>query len=506
MAGISTYSATNDKKSDSKPVPSTSQFEGYVKGYEKVTINEAKRVDAKLTVDTREIGEGTYLFGNSIANLSNTSEYDTDTFKYGSRKKDAYDDPTYLGFELYFDDTDEKSPFFAASNTNANKVMNFLNKYSAIPEIKDRIPLLLEFNQTLFSIFNSVLDENSNRRTSKNYYIQSIKGTDAVVNKKIINYPEDKITITLSEDVTMTAQYLAELYNNLVYSYKSNRCMIPSNLLMFDLHIKVNDMRKFRSGTVYNTMAANKTNIPRKLEQRSSYVIYTLHDCTFDFFDSKNSTDELVVGGFGASAASTPATLSFDIRFKSVSKIIEPVLKQGALSIFNKEKVLHGKSEEVDYRFFKTTKIGDDLYRFDKQILEKYLNPVAYGMSTLDKKSELKKKKGFDKYLDKAKGAIKHVVDETKDTIIRNIKEKRDELINRLISQIKDKTSIMKVKDLGNVYDGDNRVSGTELKKFGNKLKNDIIRNIESDRKAMITQGSSAMTNYIANFDKKIGF
>lgn len=59
---------------------------------------------------------------------------------------------------------------------------------------------------------------------------------------------------------------------------------------------------------------------------------------------------------------------------------------------------------------------------------------------------------------------------------------------------------------MGNVYDGDNRPRGTEIQKLGNKIFGDVIRNLEGDRKQLITKGKSAMTDYIVKFDKKIGF
>ncbi len=49
----------------------------------------------------------------------------------------------------------------------------------------------------------------------------------------MIKYNEDKITITMNEDVSMIAWYLSELYNNISYSYRNQRFMFPENLLRF---------------------------------------------------------------------------------------------------------------------------------------------------------------------------------------------------------------------------------------------------------------------------------
>lgn len=495
-----------------RPVPEIGNDTGYIKGYEKVNKNEEKRLEHGLNVDARIVGNDTYLHSGGILGVESNQynpEYDMDNFKYEFKFHSDHEDPALLGFEIYIDDTTSSSPFWA--NNNENKVMKFLVNYKNIEELNQRTAIFTEFRTRFFEIFNSILSENvggSNKYSSKNYYITSIKGTDAVVNKKIINYPEDKITITLNEDITMTAQYLAELYNTLIYSYKSNRYMIPESLFRFDMYIKVNDMRSFRTGDNFiKSKAVGMDNIPRTLDKKKSYIIYTLHDCNLNFFDSKNSPDEMVVGGVGAGANSTSASLSFDVKFKSVSKHIEPILKNGAYSIFNKPNLVFSvNSGDVDDNYFKMVKNGDELSVYNSQELYKYQYPIKTGTSSLDKKSEIKKKKGYEKYLDKAKGAIKHVASETVETVKQNLKEKRDELINRLVSQIKDKTTIQRNTDMGNVYDGDNRPRGTEIQKLGNKIFGDVIRNLEGDRKQLITKGKSAMTDYIVKFDKKIGF
>lgn len=492
------------KYSDSRPVPKKSKNEGYIKGYENVTALERKKLALGLSIDNREIGNNTYIPDKPYT-IQKTAEYDTDNFKYGLYDQIDYEDPTILGFELYIDDINDGSPF--NGNYEKNTLLNFLTKYKDIPEISKRIDLFKEFRFRFFEIFNSMSNDASSRKYSKNYYIQSITGVNNVM-KKIVDYPNDKISITLSEDVSMTAQYLSELYNNLIYSYKSNRYMIPEHLLRFDLHIKVNDMRKFRTGSNFKrNEAISLENIPRTLDNKNSFIVYVLHDCNLDFSNSKNTGDEITVGGLGTGSPSTFSTLSFDIKFKSVSRKIEPILKSGGWALYNKNTYLYGKYKDfVDDIYFKLNKIDGDLNKWNEMELFKYVNMPDYGGSAIDKASAVKKKKGFEKYVDIAKNKVKEIAKETKEIVIRNLKEKRDELINRLISQIKDKTTLRKLKDMGNVYDGSNRESGTEFKKLGSKIFGDVVKNLEGDRKQIITKGKSAMTSYISGFDKKIGF
>lgn len=501
-----TFGTPNAKYSDGRPTPKNSSDTGYIKGYEQVNKNEEKRIELNLPIDTREIGDGTY----NTSRFQNTSEYDMDNFKYGLESNSVsqfnFEDPTYLGFEIYIDDSNEGSPFFPADAQN--KVIRFLNRYSDIYEIGSRIELFYEFRDRFFNIFNGLSSFNNVVIKNKNYYITSIKGTN-LFNKKLINYPEDKITITLNEDVSMAMQYLSELYNNLIYSYKSNRYMIPEHLLRFDMHIKISEIRTFRipNPDYRQNDGVSVNNIPHILDKRKSSIIYVLHDCNMNFFESKNSDDELIIGGFGVNGVSTPATLSFDVIFKSVSKRIEPILIDKGISIYNKVAGLYNSVDSHnDDLYNQNRKTDNDLDKWNEKDMYKYTPQNAeYSTSTNDYRNSLRLLNMGD-LINDATGTIKKGANELtkqiKDTIVRNLKEKRNDLINRFVSQVDKATSLKNLKDLGNVYEGDFRVSQS----LGSKIKRDIINDLEHTRKELITEGKSAITDYILKFDKKIKF
>jgi hypothetical protein len=498
------FGTPNVKYSDGRPVPKSSNDTGYIKGYEKVNKNEEKFVELNLPVETREIGENTY----NTTRFQNTSEYDMDNFKYGldsnSVSQFNFEDPTYLGFEIYIDDSNESSPFYPADAQN--KVIKFLNRYSDIYEIGSRLDLFYEFRDRFFNIFNGLSSYNNVVIKNKNYYITSIKGTN-LFNKKLINYPEDKITITLNEDVSMTMQYLSELYNNLIYSYKSNRYMIPEHLLRFDMHIKISEIRTFRipNPDYRQNDGVSVSNIPHILDKRKSTIIYVLHDCNMNFFESKNSEDELTIGGFNANSLSTPATLSFDVIFKSVSKRIEPILIDKGFSIYNKESGLYNnQNQSNDDLYNQNRKSDNDLDKWNEKNIYKYTpENKEFSTSTIDHRNSLRLLNVGD-IVDDAKRSIKkgamELTKQIKDTIVRNLKEKRNDLINRFISQVDKATSLRNINDLGNVYDGDSHVSQSILQ----KMKRDIINDLEHTRKELITEGKLAITEYILNFDKKL--
>lgn len=496
-------SQTNNtnKLSDGRHVPGTSKYTGYITGYDEYNANEKKLIEAGLDVESREIGDDTYNHTRS----QSTPDYDTDNFKYGLDFKSNlfdYDDPALLGFELFFDDLNNTSPF--NTDLTTNKVINFINNYGNIYDLAIRGDLYLEFQKRFFEIFNSLSEQGNNKKKSKNYYITEIKGTD-LLNKRIVKYPDDKITITMNEDVSMSAQYLAELYNNIYYSYRNNRVMIPDHLLRFDLYIKVYDIRKFR------TYGSGSTETPSKLESKKSVIVYVLHDCNFNFFESKNTEDNINVGGFGASLNTNPAVMSFDIHYKSISKIIEPILKSNSLSIYNNDYDLYEAKKANDDLYFKNEKSDDDLNKWNNSINYKYNNiEKKYGNSSNNVKSALNLT-GNGSLINDITGVVsknvKQLVSNIKSTIISNLKDKRRELLNRFISQIDKKTSLNNLgtlHKLGNVYKGDNKVTGTELEKLSNKIQNDVIRDLNNTRKGIIQGTKSSLSDYIANFDKKL--
>jgi hypothetical protein len=231
-------------------------------------------------------------------------------YSTSERNSDSLEDPTFLIFDLQMDYGD--SPLF-------NSVTNFFDEYSEyMEELDERLPLYNEFLSILSKIFPGDLNEQSG---SKRHYINSISGMDNLF-KKIVNYPEDTLTFTLSEDVTLLSQYLSELYSNLVYSYDSHRYMIPDNLLRFNLTIFFRDVREMKS-VIFNQ---NGEYVKDQINDNMSKFAYVLHDCQFDFFNSRSFGSDMTVSGFEGGASTTPNTLSFNINYKSYSKIMMPQL------------------------------------------------------------------------------------------------------------------------------------------------------------------------------------
>jgi hypothetical protein len=498
--------SADSKVSDNRHGPKRELNTGYIAGYEELNILEEKRTSVGLEIPIREIGE-TYDY---IRNQQQ-SDYDMDSFKYGLEKSEyEHEDPTLLGFELYFDDTDASSPFYYG---NENKVMRFLTLYQDISDIAKRIDLFNEFRSEFFKLFNPLSVEQKTPYSRKNFYISSISGMDNLV-KKIIKYPEDKIVITLSEDVSMRVQYLSELYNNLIYCYRNNRYMIPEHLLRFDMHIKINDIRKFKTlNPNYNKgEGISKSNNPYILQDNQSVMVYVLHDCNLNFFNSKNVPNDITVAGFNATMP-VLSSLSFDIIFKSVSKRIEPKLRPNTLSMHNKDRVLYEKDNKNNSQYFQNQKSGQDLADYNMQNLFKYNPPEVekkYAAASLLNKPN---------YIEKS---LNLLVNTVTNTVIRKVKEIRNDLINRFLTQIEQKTLIKKVPDGGNVYNEDDvkarRLAEEQVISFkdgkvsfnanalGASLRNDITNDLNNYSRGVINDGKLSLNDAVFGFDKKIGF
>jgi len=308
--------------------------------YDPYHISDAKAEEFWSTKDVKQDGKA----------VQKTNDEDTNTFKRGlySNKELGgyaqndifwYEDPFIPKFELFFS-TD--SPLFSTSNT-PNSLKYFMNTYSQIDakNYQSRGKIWNEFINIFFKIFNK--DMKSERDPlNKVYYITKIGGLNNL-NKKFIKYgpPDgDKITITINEDVSMIAWYISELYNNLIYSYKNQRYMFPENLLRFDLNIRISELRNFQVPQSNNPSGANTPTNPNYLQNQEikyimspqSEIVYTLHDCNFNFFESKNYDDDMEIGGF-SSPSYAAKNLTFDIYFKSVTRYSEYPLISNSIDI-----------------------------------------------------------------------------------------------------------------------------------------------------------------------------
>lgn len=412
--------------------------------------------------------------GGQIDGEAIQSEYDedTNTFKrglysqYGFRQNDFwYEDPFIPSFELFFD---QNSPFFAGSdnideNSAPNCLKSFIQQYFSVDSIgySTRFDLWNEFKNVFFKIFEKDLRENKNRNlTNKAYYISKIAGLENIKNK-MINYTGnsegDKITITINEDVSMIAWYLSELYNNIIYSYKNQRYMFPENLIRFNMTIKINDVRNFTIPQSNNpsptSTPTNKNNLGGEVKNvisPKSQIVYTLHDCTFDFFKSQNHDSEIAIGGYdGVNYA--PKSLSFDIYYKSVTRWSEfPLLyPNGSMTINPWEPNFYTSGKQEYY---------NDLDRI---------------------KSVPPEKKGFtNQLLGKAAQTVVNQGLNYMDNLEAKLRDVRGSTVNNLLNQFRSSTGLNKIEP-DNVYTPDFN-DRTSLTNFGRSVGAGLLNDLET--------------------------
>lgn len=399
---------------------------------------------------------------------------DTNTFKralYSNNELGGYgqtdfwyEDPFIPTFELFFDD---ESPLFIGGNDDGaesataphNSLKKFIQKYKKIDgnSYSDRYILWQEFNKVFFKIFEKDI-KNADGRNKKNkaYYISKIQGLDNL-NKKIINYGEDKITITLNEDVSMFAWYMAELYNNLTYSYKNQRHVFPENTIRFNMVVKINEMNNYQIPESNNESSefspVDKNYLDNKsiknMISKKSEILYTLYDCTFNFFESRNYTDELEIGGYGAGASTTPQSLSFNIHYKSVTRGSNFPLIDNSLPLNTTDNLIDvsGKQE--------------------------YHNTISYL-----RQSEKPEKKGYlNKLLSKAAQTVTNQGLNYLDNLETKLRETRGSAVNGLLSQFREHTKLNKIEP-DNVYNPDFN-DRTSLENFGKSLGSSLLNDLE---------------------------
>jgi len=398
-------------------------------------------------------------------------DVDTNTFKRslnGNNENFYYEDPLIPSFELSFV---KESPLFSENNTD-NSFNSFINKYNVINsnDYTNRAKLWQEFTTTFFKIFETSLKSNSNRNiSSKSYYVTKIEGINNL-NNKMVKYGEDKITITLNEDVSMIGWYLAEMYNTMIYSYKNKRYMFPDNVLRFNMIIKINDMRNFtipknKSKSSGNTTidSNNINNEIKNIISEKSSIIYTLNDCNFNFFDSKNYGDNIEIGGYGNSVSNTPSTLSFDIYYKSVERASVFPLIENSYNIQPYEDNIVSKVNSND----------------NGNIIDYFSN-----LQGIESNSTIPNKGFFNSLMTKAQTTINTIGSNYVSNLETKLRESRGSVVNGLLNQFTNLTNINKIEP-DNVYNSDfnNR---TSVKNLGKELASGLLTDLIDETKSAL--------------------
>jgi hypothetical protein len=249
-------------------------------------------------------------------------------------------DPVMFGFEIVFDTIG--SPLLNGS------VIDFLNEYTAISELRSRIPVYEDFKHQFIKFFKTAgsvnintdkamlsknktnyanTDANKNselfnargRKPYLNYYLKKVGGLASLIEantpetkKFLVDYRKDIITLGFTEDVSLSVSTLAHLYKLLYWSKPNGKSLIPENLLRFNCDIIVSECRNFNrvrkalSGPNQGNLEIIKDNVSR--------YVYSLKECQFYFNTMPHNADI----DLGTIATYDDYSLQFDYKYSSV--------------------------------------------------------------------------------------------------------------------------------------------------------------------------------------------
>lgn len=527
------FKKKEDTKIDKKPEPTDVQILGYLPsygvqvGYDQMRNPNYNKWEGK-NVFSEKFTEDSIKEGMPIKNLigSRDEDYTMPSQSESNFKFDGihdFEDPTFLTFDIIMY-LDQRALWDSRVGYGVDV---FLERYQGISERQLwRKRVLQEFRNQIKTLFYTSDDNygDENLINKKSYYINKIQGLQNL-KKPIIKYRDDKITITLSEDLKMKAEYIAELYNNLSYDYLFKREAVPESCLRFDMAIVISDIRRFKQ--IINTFQNNQVDSEQTSTPKSDLVngnqniygkivgntdgkidvslpsyqvikeminksnvsrqVYIIRDCTFDFSKSQNVNNEISQGGFNASADSNPSSLEFDIYYKSAERTFFADLfkssmngQGGNLTLPTHNLIYSG--EEGNQEAYYRDKHENILFRrteYKKQGLAKVETPVPG--KTEDQKGEENKRTFFGGLIEKTKDkmidSVNKNINNLKDKTLQEFREFRGELLNTLLQELRNTTQVPAIQP-DNVYDPDfNRLT---LENFIKGLGADLYNDIES--------------------------
>ena len=486
---------------------------GYLNGYADKddgtpsTLIEQQLKSRGFKVDTKKLTDSGR--SSSPPKLKHFLDQDSNNFRFGDVMMPGFyelEDPTFLGYDIFIDNVG--SPLFN------KQIKNFAKEFGnsvGITEIKNRFyndkgdALYDIFYRKFFEIFHKLTDSSdTNGNLSPNiptqiyrsYYINKIAGMK-LLHKPFIEYMKDKITITLNEDLKMRALNLSELYRNLTYSFKNGKQLIPRNLLRFNMIIKVSDIRKFKyldntDNSIKNqaNWTMNPTGDVYKSQWESTSVYYTLYDCHLDFMLSNNTPEDMAIAGYGQGVNATPASLDFEIYFKSVGITMKSPTESvmGFDETSSRESAPYGSSETHPSYISDNMSVDLKTYPLDNILESENKSKVI-----LSKTKTVNGSNQLNPFGELVNGAVKigtGVIKGVAGAIVNNIEEERKKLLGVLTSEIasfidlRAKLRKEELKHMGNVYTGDFRDEclkrelegkGMSAKCFVNKVKNDVL-------------------------------
>lgn len=247
-------------------------------------------------------------------------------------------DPVIFGFDIIIDDI--TSPLLNGS------ILDFLRNYNNVSEISSKIPVYEDFKQQFIKFFKtkSTVDINAekttiskmrlastpesptrdnffqdmNKKAYMNYYLKKIAGLEKLIEqntpsskKFLVDYNKDIISLSFSEDVTLSIGTLAHLYKLLYWSKPNGKGIVPENLLRFNCDIIVSEVRNYKR--VIKAVGDNNIQV---IKDNVSRYVYSLRECQF-YFNTLPHGGDIDMSGISPFAEGG-YTIQFDYKYSTV--------------------------------------------------------------------------------------------------------------------------------------------------------------------------------------------
>ena len=250
-------------------------------------------------------------------------------------------DPVMFGFEIVFDTIG--SPLLNGS------IIDFLNQYTQISELRSKIPVYEDFKHQFIKFFKTagsvnvdtdraMLSKNKTnyanteahkndvdffnargRKPYLNYYLKKVGGLANLVEantpetkKFLVDYRKDIITLAFTEDVSLSISTLAHLYKLLYWSKPNGKSLIPENLLRFNCDIIVSECRNFNR--VRKALSGPDSGNLEIIKDNVSRYVYSLKECQF-YFNTMAHNPDIDLGNI---ATYDEYSVQFDYKYSTV--------------------------------------------------------------------------------------------------------------------------------------------------------------------------------------------
>lgn len=319
------------------------------------------------------------------------------------------DDPTYLGFNLRFD---IMSPLFnGATEGNASQPgpngsdsvlaePNNHNTNNSIPAGESAVGYLETIGEpTRAGYLKAFCQGLREIQQTRPYYFQTIEGITEAYNKTVNMTPfggsadGEGITIGLLEAIDLKMSALFSLYKAAAYDVKYKRCILPVNLMYFNVYIDVLEIRKFHSVRKATTAAnpnSPENDLTKFVNNNTSTITFKFEECTWDPTVSGTVFANVTNAGHGSGAFATSSMkwgygrVEMESQFSGYDSALKDGEQLQTKSIDNKISLQNrtlNKTKFSDQVANKISGVGENIVKGATNFVQSTINSFTSGLA-----------------------------------------------------------------------------------------------------------------------------